>query len=110
MSFGFQGVTGAANCVLGALSCLGRTYVLKYNCVLQCRKDSFEIVEAFVDRSVENSDLQRCDDLCIELYLLSLVTLSHDEEYFMAENVNIPERNLLFSLNTELISHARLLC
>lgn len=38
------------------------------------------------------------------------VTVSRDEEHFMAENVNIPEGNSLISLSTELISHARLLC
>lgn len=48
--------------------------------------------------------------MCVELCLPSLVTVSHDEEHFMAENVNIPEGNSLISLSTELISHARLLC
>lgn len=88
---------------------MGSTYIIRQDCTLQCRKDIFKIVYTHVDRPSENADLQRCSD-SVELCLPSLVTVSHDEEQFMAENVNIPERNSLFSLSTELISHERLLC
>lgn len=85
---------------------MGSTHIVNHNCTLQCRKDIFK---THVDRPSENSEFQRCSE-CVELCLPSLVTVSRDEEHFMAENVNIPEGNSLISLSTELISHARLLC
>lgn len=88
---------------------MGSTHIVKHNCTLQCRKDIFKTVCTHVDRPSENAELQRCSE-CVWNCLPSLVTVSHDEEHFMAENVNIPEGNSLISLSTELISHARLLC
>lgn len=102
-NFIFQGLIGAAEHILGS------SPIIKQNCTLQYREDIFKIVCTHVDRPSENADLQRCSD-CVWNYPPSLVAVSHEEEHLMAENVNIPEGNSLFSLSTELISHARLLC
>lgn len=88
---------------------MGSTHVIKQNCTVQYRKDIFQIVCTPVDRPSENAYLQGCR-AWVWNCPPSVVAVSHDEEHFMAENVNIPEGNSLFSLSTELISHARLLC